>query len=189
MTGYPLLCFHVFRGREKNKTGPAHEKWTGGHEQAREEPVNFAEGHSRACFPRHNAEVVERQAKSFFTSGPCPSLQWFQPATSPGSATSIQGPSSAALVVPPGQFCFKAEDPSLAFCSQSCYCCHLRESSCRQDKERGNPLKALVDVAEGSEDSPSWASGLFSFTVSRGLCVFPSCAAPRFPLDRALVYP
>lgn len=113
----------------------------------------------------------------------------FQPDTSPGSAASVQGPSSAALVVPPGQSCFKAEDPSLAFCSQSCYCCHLRESSCRQDKGRGNPLKALVDVGEGSEDSPSWTSALFAFTVSGGLCVFSSCAAPRFPLDRALVFP
>lgn len=40
VTGYPLLCFHVIRGREKNKRGPAPEKWRGGHLQAGGKPVN-----------------------------------------------------------------------------------------------------------------------------------------------------
>lgn len=40
VTGYPLLGFHVIRGREKTTTGPMHEKWRGSHLQAGGEPVN-----------------------------------------------------------------------------------------------------------------------------------------------------
>lgn len=67
VTGYPLMCFHVIRGREKTKQGLLVKNGQEAISKLERNPVNFAEGHSRACFPRHNAEVVERQAESFLT--------------------------------------------------------------------------------------------------------------------------
>lgn len=131
-------------------------------------------------------KVRERQTKAF-NLGPS-SIPVVVPASPSFSRLGLLRPGATrtALVIPPGQSCFKAEDPGLASCSQSCYCCHLRESSCRQDKRRGNPLKALVDVVR--EVKTALPGRMLSF-LSQSLGMFVLMCTPRTPLDWGPVYP
>lgn len=146
----------------------------GGRSQAGEEPVNSAE------------VQVERDKQRLSTWDHLPSCGGSSQPLLLLSRPPRPGATRTSLVIASGQPCFKAEDPGLASCSQSCYCCHLRESSYRQDKRRGNPLKALVDVVR--EVKTALPGRMLSF-LSQALRMFVFMCTPRTPLDWGPVYP